>query len=109
MAARVTWSSSISWLTSRDSKRGFCELGRQLDDKWPERDLRAFVDPLPRQQARQGRRQNSYRRFRLVRRRVPLRQPSRIIVREPGLPDASCRTNALSAGSMIDMRKYLWP
>ena len=75
----------------------------------PERDLRAFVDPLPRQQARQGRRQNSYRRFRLVRRRVPLRQPSRIIVREPGLPDASCRTNALSAGSMIDMRKFLGP
>jgi hypothetical protein len=35
MAARVTWSSSISWLTSRDSKRGFCELGRQLDDKCP--------------------------------------------------------------------------
>ena len=33
MAARVTWSSSISWWTSRDSKRGFCELGRQLNDK----------------------------------------------------------------------------
>jgi hypothetical protein len=77
--------------------------------KWPEQDLRASVDPLPRRQARQGRRQNSYRRFGLVRRRVPLRQPSRIIVRERGLPDASCHTNALSAGSMIDMRKYLWP
>ena len=51
--------------------------------------------------------QDSYRRFGLVRRRVPLRQPSRIIVRERGLPDASYHTNALSGGSLIDMRKYL--
>jgi hypothetical protein len=53
--------------------------------------------------------QDSYRRFGLVRRRVPLRQPSRIIVREQVLRDGCCRTNALTAGSMIDMRKYLGP
>jgi hypothetical protein len=46
MAARVTWSSSISWWTSRDSKRGFCELGRQLDDKMARAGLTSLRGPV---------------------------------------------------------------
>jgi hypothetical protein len=71
MDARVTWSSSISWWTSRDSKRGFCELGRQLDDKM----ARAGLTSLRGHRCRgskpgKGGPQDSYRRFGLVRRRA---------------------------------------
>jgi hypothetical protein len=110
MAARVTWSSSISWWTSRASRRGFCELGRQRANKMARAGLTSLRGPRCRgSKPGKGSPQDSYRRFGLVRRRVPLRQPSRIIVREQVLRDASCRTNALSAGSTIDMRKYLGP
>ena len=80
MAARVTWSSSISWWTSRDSRRGFCELGRQRDNKMARAGLTSLRGPRCRgSKPGKGSPQDSYRRFGLVRRRVPLAATHRYV------------------------------